>query len=259
MTTAAQRERSLREQKAYDEGDIFETSRRWQLRFLHVLHCPNAMRQEADLDALLRRHVPGADVLEIGCGNGIVSENLLALEPNHVLGIDISKRFIQEAQERAVPDRLEFRVDDVSLEIDGKFDVILGRSILHHLDYQGVLARLQQQNLNPGGVMIFTEPLGENLLSRLYHYLVPASQTEDEQPFMRHDLRWMKAELDTEVMPYSYLSYPAGIISSLLFKKADNPLTRLSDGIDTWLSRHVSSLTHRFRSAIFLMRSQSKE
>ncbi len=255
MTTVTQRERSLREQRAYDEGDVFETSRRWQLRFLHVLHCPNAMRQEADLDALLRRHIPGADVLEIGCGNGIVAESLLALEPKHVLGIDISKRFVDEAETRAVPGRLDFRVDDVSLAIDGKFDVIFGRSILHHLNYQDVLARLREQNLNPGGIMIFTEPLGENLLSRLYHYIIPASQTDDEQPFMRSDLKWLKAELATEIMPYSYFSYPAGIISSLLLKNADNPLTRLSDSVDVWLSRHASFLTHRFRSAIFLMQA----
>lgn len=253
MTTAAGRERSLREQKAYDEGNVFETSKGWQLRFLHVFRCPNAVRQEADLDALLHRYIPGANVLEIGCGDGQLAAGLLALEPKRVLGIDISKRFIEKAQTRAVPDRLEFRVDDVSSDIDGKFDVIFGRSILHHLDYQGVLTRLKEHNLNPDGVMIFTEPLGENLLSRLYHFFVPASQTDDERPFMRRDLNWLKSELATEIKPYSYLSYPAGIVSSLLLENADNPLTKLSDRMDVWLSRRAPFLAHRFRSAIFLM------
>lgn len=258
MTTAAQSERSLREQKAYDEGDVFETSKRWQLRFLHVLRCPNALRQEADLDALLRRHLKGADVLEIGCGGGIVSEGLLAFEPRHVLGIDISHRFIEAAEARAVPGRLAFRVDDVSADIEGQFDVIFGRSILHHLDYRKVLTKLIERNLKPGGIMLFTEPLGENLLSRLYHFLVPSSQTDDEQPFMRQDLRWLKNTLGTEVMAYSYLSYPAGILSSFLFRKPDNPFTRLADRADIALARRAHFLTHRFRSAIFLMRHRHR-
>ena len=260
MTSTVQRDRSMREQEAYDDGVVFETSKSWQLRFLHVLHCPNAMRQEADLDALLQTYIPGARVLEIGCGGGIVSKSLLKFEPQHVLGIDISHRFIGEAKtKREVPGRLEFRVEDVSEDIEGRFDVIFGRSILHHLDYQNVLRRLSEQNLNPGGVMLFTEPLGENLLSRLYHFLVPASQTDDEQPFRRRDLRWLRAEFGTEVMPYSYLSYPAGILSSLMLKRPDNALTRLSDRVDVWLVRNMPFLRHRFRSAIFLMRFSGQE
>ncbi|NJL52516.1 MAG: hypothetical protein HC930_10405 [Hydrococcus sp. SU_1_0] len=63
--------------------------------------------------------------------------------------------------------------------------MIFGRAILHHLDYQEVLGRLYRDNLNPGGVMIFMEPLGSNLLLRLYWQLAKEAHTPDENLYAR--------------------------------------------------------------------------
>jgi 2-polyprenyl-3-methyl-5-hydroxy-6-metoxy-1,4-benzoquinol methylase len=35
------------------------------------------------------------------------------------------------------------------------YDLIIGRAVLHHVDYQQVLRQLYDNNLNPGGKMFF--------------------------------------------------------------------------------------------------------
>jgi len=90
---------------------------------------------------LLRHHVrPGARVLEWGCGRG---DLLNALEPKRGLGIDLSPKMIEQAQERNQSDKLEFRVGDLQSQApDEKFDAIL-------LDYlSGYLTDIQKAFAN---------------------------------------------------------------------------------------------------------------
>jgi hypothetical protein len=118
-----------------------------------------------------------------------------------------------------------------------------------------VLERLYADNLEPGGVMVFMEPLGSSLLIRLFHALVPSAQTPDEKPFDRGDLRWMRRTFPRlEVLPVNYLSFPLGLLSSLLFARADNALLRAADRADVWLGRSLPFLVPHFRQAIFVIR-----
>jgi 2-polyprenyl-3-methyl-5-hydroxy-6-metoxy-1,4-benzoquinol methylase len=246
--------RAEREKAAYDEHGVFEQSHGWHVRFRHVFECPNTARNERLLEQRLRAAVAGGRVLDIGCGDGASSEALLELGAARVLGIDVSETFIAKARRRERPGTLEFVNGDVGAPLEGEFDVICGRAILHHLDYRSVLGRLYDRNLKPGGSMIFVEPLGSNLLIRLFHAVARHAHTPDERSFMRSDLSWFKQRFARlEILPINYLSFPAAILSSLVFRRADNVLTRACDRADVWLARGVPPLVPQFRQAIFVI------
>ncbi len=115
------------------------------------------------------------DVLEIGCGRGEVS-NYIAENSNHqVLGTDICRPFIDEANKRYQLPNLNFAVLDFNnpVEVEKKqFDYIIGNGILHHLYYNIDESLINLRKLlKPGGKIIFLEP---NLLNP-YCYLIFAT------------------------------------------------------------------------------------
>jgi SAM-dependent methyltransferase len=245
------RDRAERERTAYDEHDVDAVNSAWHGRFAHVFQSPNTLRGERRFDALTRAAVAGRAVLDIGCGKGRNSERLLTFGAERVLGIDISRTAIEEARARARPGRLEFRVGDATAELDGRFGCVFGRAVLHHLDYRTLLSRLYERNLEPGGTMLFMEPLGENLLIRLYTRLVAAAHTPDERSFMRADLDWLRARFaGVELHPINYLTLPAGLLTSRLPLAPDNALLRACDRADVWIAERVPSLRPSFRQVI---------
>lgn len=246
--------RAEREREAYDEHGVFERSHAWHARFPHVFECPNTREHERLFAERTRRGIAGKRVLEIGCGDGAHAEELASLGAAYVYGIDVSETFVARARERQVPGRLEFARRDAMEPLPGRFDLIFGRAILHHLDWEEVLARLHRQNLAPGGFMIFMEPLGGHPLIRLFHLLGRSAHTPDERPFSRRDLRRLRARFDRlEVFPFNLLSFPCALLSSRLFRRADNRLLRLCDWVDRWLARRAPVLAPGFRQAIFVI------
>lgn len=248
------RERAERERRAYDEGDIEEVNAAWHDRFPHVFEAPNTRRVERLFDERTRAAVAGRRVIDIGCGFGRSSERLLGFGAAYVRGIDISETAIARARERTVPGRLEFSVDDVTQALDGVYDAVFGRSILHHLDYRGFLERVYADNLAPGGAMLFMEPQGANLLIRTYARLIADAHTPDEQSLMPDDLDWFRRSFaDVELVPVNYLSFPVALASSKLLPSADNALLRWCDQADWSLARRPK-LRPRFRQTMLVVR-----
>jgi SAM-dependent methyltransferase len=247
--------RSTREKKAYDEGTVWEDSHAWHQRFQHVFDCPNTVHNESVFNDLIKKNIVGKKVLEIGCGTGTSSHNLSSLGADYVYGVDISEKAIEEANKIAIRGQLEFANKDISEHIDGSFDIIFGRAILHHLDYRAVLTRLYQSNLKAEGYMIFMEPLGSNLLIKLYHAISRSAHTPDERPFYRKNLKWLRKTFQNlQIIPINYLSFPFGLISTSLFSRADNALMQLCNKVDCWIAKNIKLLIPNFRYAIFVVK-----
>jgi SAM-dependent methyltransferase len=247
--------RAEREKRAYDEEHVFERSHGWHVRFRHVFECPNTRAHELLFHEAIRRSAAGGRVLELGCGGGANAEEMLKLGAVRVVGIDVSETLIARARERAVPGRLEFLCQDATESMDGRFDLVFGRAVLHHLDYRGLLQRLHATNLAPGGAMVFLEPLGGNPLIRVFHWLAPSAHTKDERSFLAEDLRWLETSFrGVEIVPFNYLSLPLGLVSSLLFRSADNLIMRVADRLDRWLARRARWLAPQFRQAVVIIR-----
>jgi len=233
---------------------VAETSRQWLVRFIHVARSPNTLHGEARFEAILRAAADRGRVLDLGCGEGESSSKLHAMGAAHVLGVDVSETEIAKAREREIGGQLEFRAADASQGLDGMFDLIYGRSILHHLDYRPLLRRLYAENLAPGGTMAFMEPLGTNLLTRAFHAAVRSAHTPDERPLRKDELRWFADQFPAfELIPINYVSYPAALASSLVLSDPDNPVTRLADRVDRALEARLPRLHPHFRQGILVV------
>lgn len=145
-------------------------------------------------DEIVRRHAEGAAVLEYGCADGTLALEHLGVPQRAARfeGIDISDEAVAKAGERARRLGLAdaaFRVMNAEAldYADGSFDLVYGRGILHHLDLDRAFAEIARV-LRPGGLAVFTEPMGHNPLLNLYRRLTPALRTPDEHPLRMADL-----------------------------------------------------------------------
>ncbi|MBV8397322.1 MAG: class I SAM-dependent methyltransferase [Acetobacteraceae bacterium] len=247
-------ELAAKERAAHDTGTHDANRLKLKRVFDHVYGSPNGVREQADFETLAEQHMTGARVLEVGCGTGWNSPRFLRLGAASVDGVDLSQRLLDEARQYANA-RARFFLHDIHDPFPGEYDLILGRAVLHHVNFRHVLRQLYNETLRPGGTMIFMEPLGDGLLSRAYWALGSSLHTPDERPFYAKDIAWLKgAFVGFEVLPYGYTSFAMCPVSAMLFRSPDNALLRACDRFDTWLARHVPLLTTRFRSAIFVIR-----
>ena len=247
-------QRSDRERHSYDTHDALQ-GRPWVHRvFGHIFRGPNAQYGEDLFFRTVAERAKGAHALELGCGNGGVAERLINETDATVLATDISTRQVEQAQVRAVEGRLEFQELNAEDAVDGHYDLIYGRGVLHHVDFRPTLLRLANDNLNAGGAMVFREPLGANVMGALYRLMSRDDHTEDERPISRADLRWFKQTFrGFWFYPYGLASLPLGAISSPLFKDADNPLTRLGHRLDDGLLRRIVPVQPLFRAAVLVI------
>jgi SAM-dependent methyltransferase len=231
-------ERARRERAAYDEGDVYRRSHEWHRRASHVFEGPNTRRGEELWVALIREAVgDGGRVLDVGCGDGSTARLALDSGATNVLGIEISERQLTGARMAEVPGRLEFRVADAQEPIDGgPFDLVIGRSILHHLDFREFLPRVAARNLSRDGRMLWMEPLAHPL-ALAFHKLVRTAHTPDEFPLLPRDLRWIRTWFPgTRIVPINFVSFPAGVLSTRVFSSPENGLLRAADAIDRFLA-----------------------
>ena len=247
-------ELAAKERAAHDLGthDVYRS--KLKRVFDHVYASPNGLRMQSHFENLAKAQMAGAKVLEIGCGTGWNAPRFLNLGAASVDGLDVSSALLERAKQYA-SDRIRFFLHDIHEPFPGEYDLILGRAVLHHVNYQHVLRQLYDQTLRPGGSMIFMEPLGDGLLSRAYWTIGSRLHTPDERPFYRKDIAWLRnAFPGFEVIPYGYTSFAMCPFSAALFRDPDNALLRTCDRIDVWLARNAPFLTTRFRSGIFVIR-----
>lgn len=123
---------------------------------------------------------------------------------------------------------------------DDSFDVVFGREILHHLDYE-VVAQEMRRVLKPGGQIVFLEPLGRNPVGKLVRHLTPEKRTEFEKPVDKHELEILSKYFDLELTYFQLFQVPAGAISRSIFKNKDNPLTHAAFRFDLYLEEKLKN------------------
>lgn len=226
-----------REQQAYDQGEVFQQSLQLQTRFRHVFFCPNTRWLLGYVDEIIARKAPGGVVLDYGCLTGDLYEQLAPHRPARIIGIDISRQGIETARAR-FPEG-EYTVMDAHRTSfpDATFDLVVGRSILHHLDWE-VAIREVARILKPGGIAVFTEPLGGNPAAKLIRRLTPRARTRDERPVERGQIQRADQVIGKGMHRYgNLLSVPLGMATSLVLRSPDNVLLRAADPLDRLIAR----------------------
>lgn len=175
------------------------------------------------LGALLER-LDRPRCVELGCGIGTFSEPLLEAHPAlQLTGIDISPRCVDLARSRLARfESAQFLVGDAcELPFPAhSVDVVLGNSVLHHLDLERTLTDVHRV-LRPGGWLWFSEPNMLNpqiaLEKNLPLFGRWLENSPDETAFVRQLLgrRLRRAGFDqVSIRPYDFL-HP-GLPGSLL-------------------------------------------
>jgi ubiquinone/menaquinone biosynthesis C-methylase UbiE len=180
----------------------------------------------------------GKIVLDYGCGPGYLTNELLDRGAVHVTGIDISEGEIEEAHRRAVADGVADCASHLVADAhampfeDDAFDLIVGDSILHHLELEKALREIRRV-LRPGGRAVFMEPLWHSPILRLGRALTPAARTPDEHPLTVAD--W---ELCARIFPdfehheREFLTIPLMPLNLVLPQQAQKRLARRVHRID---------------------------
>jgi SAM-dependent methyltransferase len=159
------------------------------------------------------------------------------LGASSIRGIDISEVGIQQAIENYGHLAKVYAGDVHCMPFpDDCFDVIVGRSIIHHLKFEVALSEISR-TLRPGGRAIFMEPLGDNPASKVFRRLTPRARTQDESPLSRKQIQIGDNLFGgAEHRFFNLASTPVAMATSLTPMNSDNLLLRAMDRIDMSLS-----------------------
>ncbi len=183
--------------------------------------------------------VPGASVLDYGCGAG-ARACALARRGARVCGIDISPVAIGMARDAArregVAGKAAFAVMDAeALDLPARsFGLVCGTSILHHLDVDRGYREIARV-LAPSGRAIFLEPLGHNPVFNAYRRLTPSARTQDEHPLRMVDLEAARAHFGDLALEHFGLVSPlaAALHGSRAFDRPARALRRIDQRLFT--------------------------
>ena len=113
---------------------------------------------------------PGIRVLECGCGTGIYTRSL-AETGAEIVAVDISQDLLDYGRKRCSATNVTFKQVDLenpgNLE-DTSFDVLIGVSILHHLELPKALVAIRSK-LKHGALFAFSEP---NIMNPINKYVM---------------------------------------------------------------------------------------
>ena len=106
---------------------------------------------------ILLRAIPNTAqrVLDVGCGDGILSAYLLRAGVQHVVALDADAGVLERARERYPGAPIEWTCSDIfdlHPAAENAFDAVLSVATLHHMDAAAGLTRFAEL-VRPGGVV----------------------------------------------------------------------------------------------------------
>jgi 2-polyprenyl-6-hydroxyphenyl methylase/3-demethylubiquinone-9 3-methyltransferase len=152
------------------------------------------------------------NILDIGCGGGLLSEPMCRLGAN-VLGIDASKKNIEVAKFHAKKSglKIDYRVaSPEKLKTNIKFDVILNMEIIEHVEDINFFINESSKLLKKNGIM-FIATLNKTLKSYAFA-IIGAEYILKWLPIGTHD--WEKFVKPNDLINISKKN-------NLIFKKLD--------------------------------------
>ena len=99
----------------------------------------------------------GKDVLDLGCGYGWHCRYSVENGAEQVLGIDLSRKMIEEARRRNPDRRIEYRVCGIE-EYDypkDRWDCVISNLALHYIKNIELVFEKVHRTLKPGGTFLF--------------------------------------------------------------------------------------------------------
>ena len=135
---------------------------------IRIEYITDKIKQHFKINANNLNYLKGLNILDIGCGGGLISEPMARLG-GRVTGIDASEKNIKVAKIHAKKNELKINYLNKSpeeLENKDKFDIILNLEIVEHVDNVGLYIESCYNLLKKDGLM-FTATLNRSFMSYL--------------------------------------------------------------------------------------------
>ena len=135
---------------------------------IRIEYITDKIKQHFKINADNLNYLKGLNILDIGCGGGLISEHMARLG-GRVTGIDASEKNIKVAKIHAKKNELKINYLNKSpeeLENKDKFDIILNLEIVEHVDNVGLYIESCYNSLKKDGLM-FTATLNRSFMSYL--------------------------------------------------------------------------------------------
>jgi SAM-dependent methyltransferase len=180
--------------------------------------------------------VQGASVLELGCGAGELSAELLRRGAT-LTAVDLSPGMVELARSRAPEGTFLVAPAEETGLPDGSFDLVVGKAVLHHVDV-AVAAREVHRVLRPGGRAVFFENQDRNPLLRVLRRRLWGSPrlhwvgTRDEHALSSADFHALR-----QTFASVELSYPSFYFFEALSRALGHRLHRPLAGLDALVWR----------------------
>jgi len=163
--------------------------------------------------------LPGAEVLDVGCGGGILAESMARRQAT-VLGIDLSVKPLKVAQLHALEagvENLSYRevaVEALAEERPASFDIVTCMEMLEHVPDPASVVRACATLVKPGG-QVFFSTLNRNLKSFLFAIvgaehvlkLLPKGTHEYARFLKPSELSAFARDAGLEVMAFKGMEY----------------------------------------------------
>lgn len=136
----------------WDENGPFKPLHRLnpvRLKYIKEQICDHFDKNFEDFNAL-----QGLDILDIGCGGGLVCEPLARLGAN-VTGVDADENAVSVAKEHAGELEINYISGDAQ-DIDQKFDVVLALEVIEHVSDIDAFIEICTNKLKPDGLLIMS-------------------------------------------------------------------------------------------------------
>jgi 2-polyprenyl-6-hydroxyphenyl methylase/3-demethylubiquinone-9 3-methyltransferase len=135
---------------------------------IRIEYITDKIKQHFKINADNLNYLKGLNILDIGCGGGLISEPMARLG-GRVTGIDASEKNIKVAKIHAKKNELKINYLNKSpeeLENKDKFDIILNLEIVEHVENVGLYIESCYNLLKKDGIM-FTATLNRSFMSYL--------------------------------------------------------------------------------------------
>jgi len=119
-------------------------------------------RLQIIINTLTKELPPKATILDVGCGNGIISRGV-GKHGFNVLGIDLSPKAIEKARSLNNLPNVQFEVINAEELVSQHktYQGVICSEVLEHLDHPEKLLNTLYQSLTDDGVLIVTVPNGK--------------------------------------------------------------------------------------------------
>lgn len=145
----------MSKQNIYDKKEFFDGHQNMREQQINA----NNLIEKPQMQEMLPKDVSGMTILDLGCGAGGLSKMLSDAGAKYVLGTDISKNMINEANKIAVKGKLEFKVmamEEID-QIHKKFDMVVSSLAFHYVkDFEKLIKDISNL-LKPNGLLVFSQ------------------------------------------------------------------------------------------------------